>query len=100
MATIPTIQLFRNSIIKTGRQAAINALEDQKAFVPDGGLILARYSINGGEDNVKTLLGIVRNGGGTEAQLTIIDVEGAAENVQDAINALSTSSKEIGRAHV
>ena len=85
MATIPTIQLFRNSLIKTGRQAAIDALEAQKASVPDGGLILARYSINGGEDNVKTLLGIVRNSGSENAQLTIIDVEGAAENVQKAI---------------
>ena len=96
MATIPSVQLFRNSKIKTGRQAAIDALEAQKAFVPDGGLILARYSINGGEDNVKTLLGIVRNGGGTEAQLTIIDVEGAAENVQDAIKKISgeTASQE------
>ena len=89
MATIPTIQLFRNSIIKTGRQAAIDALEAQKASVPDGGLILARYSKDGTENGVKTLLGIVRNGGGTEAQLTIIDVEGAAENLQNAINNIS-----------
>lgn len=96
MGTIPSVQLFRNSIIKTGRQAAINALEAQKASVPDGGLILARYSDDGGENNVKTLLGIVRNGGGTEAQLTIIDVEGAAENLQNAIKKISgaTASQE------
>ena len=85
MATIPTIQLFRNSIIKTGRQAAIDALDTQKAFVPDGGLILARYSSDGKDSNVKTLLGIVRNSGGANAELTVIDVEGAAENVQSAI---------------
>ena len=85
MATIPTIQLFRNSIIKTGRQAAIDALEAQKASVPDGGLILARYSKDGTENGVKTLLGIVRNSGSANAELTVIDVEGAAENVQSAI---------------
>ena len=85
MATIPTIQLFRNSIIKTGRQAAIDALEAQKASVPDGGLILARYSSDGKDNNVKTLLGIVRNSGSANAELTVIDVEGAAENVQKAI---------------
>lgn len=85
MATIPSVQLFRNSIIKTGRQAAIDALEAQKASVADGGLILARYSEDGTENGVKTLLGIVRNGGGTNVQLTVIDVEGAAENVQTAI---------------
>ena len=89
MGTIPSVQLFRNSIIKTGRQAAIDALDTQKAFVPDGGLILARYSKDGTENGVKTLLGIVRNSGSENAQITIMDVEGAAENVQDAIDALS-----------
>ena len=85
MATIPSVQLFRNSKIKTGRQAAIDALEAQKASVADGGLILARYSEDGTDNGVKTLLGIVRNGGGTNVQLTVIDVEGAAKNVQSAI---------------
>lgn len=85
MATIPSVQLFRNSNIITGRQAAIDALEAQKAKVADGGLILARYSEDGSENGVKTLLGIVRNGGGTNVQLTVIDVEGAAQNVQSAI---------------
>ena len=95
MATIPTIQLFRNSIIKTGRQAAIDALEAQKASVPDGGLILARYSSDGTENGVKTLLGIVRNSGSANAELTVIDVEGAAENVQTAItSAINKLNKE------
>ena len=99
MATIPTIQLFRNSIIKTGRQAAIDALEAQKASVPDGGLILARYSSDGKDSNVKTVLGIVRNGGGTNVQLTVIDVEGAAENLQNAINNISREKvSEEGKA--
>ena len=102
MATIPTIQLFRNSIIKTGRQAAIDALEAQKASVPDGGLILARYSKDGTENGVKTLLGIVRNSGSANAELTVIDVEGAAENVQTAItNAINKLNKadteEVGQ---
>ena len=82
MATKPNVQLFRNSNIISGRSAAIDTLKRQKEYVPDGGLILATYSSDNG---VKTLLGIVRNSGGTEAQLTVIDVEGAAENVQDAI---------------
>ena len=95
MATIPSVQLFRNSIIKTGRQAAIDALEAQKASVADGGLILARYSEDGTDNGVKTLLGIVRNGGGTNVQLTIIDVEGAAKNVQEAItSAINKLNKE------
>ena len=85
MATIPSVQLFRNSLIITGRTEAIKALDGQKASVPDGGLILARYSDDGTDNGVKTLLGIVRNGGGTNVQLTVIDVEGAAENLQDAI---------------
>ena len=97
--SIPTIQLFRNSIIKTGRQAAIDALEAQKASVPDGGLILARYSIDGEDNNVKTLLGIVRNSGGANAELTVIDVEGAAENLQNAINNISREKvSEEGKA--
>ena len=86
MATIPIVQLFRNSNIISGRSAAINTLERQKEYVPDGGLILATYSSDNG---VKTLLGIVRNSGSENAQITIMDVEGAAENVQDAIDALS-----------
>ena len=99
MATIPTIQLFRNSIIKTGRQAAIDALEAQKASVPDGGLILARYSKDGTENGVKTLLAIVRNSGSANADLTIIDVEGAAENLQNAINNISREKvSEEGKA--
>ena len=86
MATIPIVQLFRNSNIISGRSAAIDTLERQKEYVPDGGLILATYSSDNG---VKTLLGIVRNSGSENAQITIMDVEGAAENVQDAIDALS-----------
>lgn len=96
MATIPSVQLFRNSRIITGRTAAAAALEAQKAFVADGGLILARYSIDGEDNNVKTLLGIVRNSGSGNADLTIIDVEGAAENLQNAIKKISgaTASQE------
>ena len=104
MATIPTIQLFRNSLIKTGRQAAIDALEAQKASVPDGGLILARYSSDGKDSNVKTLLGIVRNSGGANAELTVIDVEGAAKNVQEAItsaiNKLNKGDAEVEGEYV
>ena len=98
MATIPTIQLFRNSIIKTGRQAAIDALEAQKASVPDGGLILARYSKDGTENDVKTLLGIVRNSGSANAELTVIDVEGAAENVQTAIEKAINGLNQVDSA--
>ena len=102
MATIPSVQLFRNSIIITGRTEAIKALDGQKASVPDGGLILARYSEDGTDNGVKTLLGIVRNGGGTNVQLTVIDVEGAAKNVQEAItNAINKLNKadteEVGQ---
>lgn len=98
MGTIPSVQLFRNSIIITGRTEAINALDGQKASVPDGGLILARYSKDGSDNGVKTLLGIVRNGGDTNVQLTVIDVEGAAENVQTAINKLNKAdTEEVGQ---
>ena len=86
MATIPIIQLLRNNNIYSSRDAARSALEGQKNNVPDGGLILATYSSDNG---VKTLLGIVRNSGSENAKITIMDVEGAAENVQNAIDALS-----------
>lgn len=86
MATIPIIQLLRNNNIYSTRDAARSALELYKKDVPDGGLILATYSSDNG---VKTLLGIVRNSGSENAQITIMDVEGAAENVQEAIDALS-----------
>ena len=95
MATIPSVQLFRNSIIITGRTEAIKALDKQKASVADGGLILARYSDDGTDNGVKTLLGIVRNGGGTNVQLTVIDVEGAAANVQKAITSAITSLDKV-----
>ena len=71
MATIPIVQLFRNSNIISGRSAAIDTLKRQKEYVPDGGLILATYSSDNG---VKTLLGIVRNSGSENAQITIMDV--------------------------
>ena len=104
MATIPSVQLFRNSLIITGRTEAIKALDGQKASVPDGGLILARYSEDGTDNGVKTLLGIVRNGGGTNVQITIIDVEGAAENVQSAItsaiNSLNKGDAEVEGQYV
>lgn len=94
MSTIPTIQLFRNSNLVTGRDAAINALEGQKGNVPDGGLILARYSADGKENAVKTILGIVRNNG-DNSYISIFDVEGAAENVATAItNAISKLDKD------
>jgi hypothetical protein len=93
MSTIPTIQLFRNSNILVGRAAAVNALEDQKGHVPDGGLILARYSADGSENAIKTILGIVRNNA-TNSYITIFDVEGAAENTAAAIsNAISGLTK-------
>lgn len=95
MATIPSVQLFRNSLIITGRTEAIKALDGQKASVPDGGLILARYSDDGTDNGVKTLLGIVRNGGGTNVQLTVIDVEGAAKNVQSAIEKAINDLKKV-----
>lgn len=98
MGTIPSVQLFRNSIIITGRTEAIKALDKQKASVADGGLILARYSEDGTENGVKTLLGIVRNGGGTNVQLTVIDVEGAAENVQKAIEKAINGLNQVDSA--
>ena len=91
MATIPIIQLLRNNNIYSTRDAARSALEGQKNNVPDGGVILARYSGTTGEQMIiKTLAGFVSNISTSEnATVTIIDVEGASENVQDAIDALS-----------
>ena len=91
MATIPIIQLLRNNNIYSTRADARSALEGQKNNVPDGGVILARYSGTTGEQMIiKTLAGFVSNISTHEnATVTIIDVEGAAENVQDAIDALS-----------
>ena len=87
MATIPIIQLLRNNNIYSTRADARSALEGQKNNVPDGGVILARYSGTTGEQMIiKTLAGFVSNISTHEnATVTIIDVEGASENVQDAI---------------
>ena len=87
MATIPIIQLLRNNNIYSSRDAARSALEGQKNNVPDGGVILARYSGTTGEQMIiKTLAGFVSNISTSEnATVTIIDVEGADKNVQDAI---------------
>ena len=87
MATIPIIQLLRNNNIYSTRDAARSALEGQKNNVPDGGVILARYSGTTGEQMIiKTLAGFVSNISTSEnATVTIIDVEGASEKVQDAI---------------
>ena len=97
MATIPIIQLLRNNNIYSTRADARSALEGQKNNVPDGGVILARYSGTTGEQMIiKTLAGFVSNISTSEnATVTIIDVEGAAENVQDAItSAINNLNKE------
>ena len=97
MATIPIIQLLRNNNIYSSRDAARSALEGQKNNVPDGGVILARYSGTTGEQMIiKTLAGFVSNISTSEnATVTIIDVEGASENVQDAItSAINKLNKE------
>ena len=97
MATIPIIQLLRNNNIYSSRDAARSALEGQKNNVPDGGVILARYSGTTGEQMIiKTLAGFVSNISTPEnATVTIIDVEGASENVQDAItSAINNLNKE------
>lgn len=87
MGTIPTIQLLRNNNIYSSRAEARSALELYKKDVPDGGVILARYSGTTGEEQIiKTLAGFVSNISTSQnATVTIIDVEGASENVQDAI---------------
>ena len=97
MATIPIIQLLRNNNIYSSRDAARSALEGQKNNVPDGGVILARYSGTTGEQMIiKTLAGFVSNISTHEnATVTIIDVEGADKNVQDAItSAINKLNKE------
>ena len=97
MATIPIIQLLRNNNIYSTRADARSALEGQKNNVPDGGVILARYSGTTGEQMIiKTLAGFVSNISTHEnATVTIIDVEGASENVQDAItSAINNLNKE------
>ena len=97
MATIPTIQLLRNNNIYSSRADARSALELYKKDVPDGGVILARYSGTTGEEKIiKTLAGFVSNISTSEnATVTIIDVEGASENVQDAITSAIDSLNKV-----
>ena len=104
MATIPIIQLLRNNNIYSTRADARSALEGQKNNVPDGGVILARYSGTTGEQMIiKTLAGFVSNISTPEnATVTIIDVEGASENVQDAITSAinklnKADTEEVGQ---
>lgn len=95
MATIPTIQLLRNSNIFSSRDAARRALDKQKGNVPDGGVILARYSGDTGEEKIiKTLAGFVTNiSTSGNATVTIIDVE-------DAINRLDKEDKAVEGQYV
>lgn len=77
---VKNIQFLRNGTALGTRQLAINALEAQKANVADGSIILARYS-GAAADDVKTLAGLVYVNGNTRT-VTIIDVEGASDNVE------------------
>lgn len=77
---IEHVFFLRNGNAYATHDAAVAALEANKGKVGDGELILARYTTSAG--TIMTLVG-VKHEMGTDIGLTIIDVEGNAEDIEE-----------------
>lgn len=73
------VLFLRNGGLYNDRAAATTGIIDNKDLVGDGQFILARYHA---DDEIKTLVG-VKYQGEQGSHLTIIDVEGASEDVKE-----------------
>lgn len=78
---VQNVKFLRNATIYETREAARTALEDNKALGADGTALLARYS-GENETDIKTLAGLIWSDG-TNSTVTIIDVEGGSEEVEE-----------------
>lgn len=75
---VQNVKFLRNQNSFLTREAARQALEENKGVAEDGTALLARYTVSG---EVKTIVGYVAVVGETH-HLTIIDVEGASGDVE------------------
>lgn len=79
---VQNVKFLRNQDVNITRDAAIALLETHKGEAADGTALLARYStVESGATVIKTIVGYVAVVGETH-HLTIIDVEGASEDVK------------------
>jgi len=76
---VENVKFLRNLNPFESREAARQALVDNKGVAADGTSLLARYTVSG---EVKTIVGYVAVVGTTH-HLTIIDVEGASADVEE-----------------
>lgn len=75
---------LRNGSLYQNHDAAVTAIQSHGADLFDGEAILARY---GSGNDVKTIIGF-KYANGDNASLTLIDVEGLIDNVDELIDAL------------
>lgn len=79
---VQNVKFLRNQSPLASRDAALSALESNKALAADGSALLARYTVTEDETTViKTLVGFVAESGNTK-YLTVFDVEGASADVE------------------
>lgn len=76
---VQNVKFLRNQTPFESREAARQALVDNRGVAEDGTSLLARYTVSG---EVKTIVGYVAVVGETH-HLTIIDVEGASSDVEE-----------------
>lgn len=98
---VQNIKFLRNGVVfvpsndpvKTARQVASDAMNEQLNSLADGTAILGRYKETDGD--VKTLVGFAYISGNTKT-LTVFDVDGASANVDEkiktAIQALNSNA--------
>ena len=80
---VENVKFLRNQNPFESREAARQALVDNKGQAADGTSLLARYStVESGETVIKTIVGYVAVVDTTH-HLTIIDVEGASDDVEE-----------------
>ena len=81
---VQNVLFLRNGLLYTTRDAARQALEDNKTLGGDGSAILARY---GEGEEVKTLVGFIWSDG-TDTTVTIFDIDDAGADVKEYIQSL------------
>ena len=79
---VQNVKFLRNQTPYQTREAARQALEENKGVAADGTALLARYTVvNDGVATIKTLVGFVAVSEKTK-YITIIDVEGSSADVE------------------
>jgi len=81
---VQNVKFLRNQNPYVSREAARQALENNKGFATDGTALLARYEDG---NTIKTIVGFVAESGNTK-YITIIDVDGSSADIQEIWNTL------------